>query len=249
MSRSNNTDINNPAQRFFDWKGGEGEITYYDKDKEERVSVPLPFRFLVLDRVAQVGGGIGRGQDYKGFWSNAVRDTRREPFTVRTKDGVYAEGLWKEIKDQHTSFVTGLYIAFYDDDKNLQLGYLKLKGAANGAWIDFTNKTQKDIYKGVFTIKDRELDDSGPVKFYKPVFQWSDKVSDETNNIALSLDADVLQPYLKAYFTKTQEVEYSGHGDAYEPEQAAAVAAGAEIPAQTGDHPRDCDCDSCAIPF
>lgn len=234
MSRSNNTDLVNPAVRFFDWKGGEGILEYYDKEKEERVTVPLPFKFLVLDRVAQVGGGTGRGNDYQGFWSNAVRDTRKEPFIVRTKQGIYAEGLWKDIKDKNTSFVTGLYIAFHDEDKNLQIGYLKLKGAANSSWIDFTNKHQRDIYKGVFAITDKELDDSGPVKFYRPVFVWSDKITDETNDMALSLDEQILQPYLMAYFARTVETNGEVHytGESYEPEAAMADAANA-MPAGT----------------
>lgn len=211
MSRSNNTDIVNPAVRFFDWKGGDGTLTYYDKSAEERVTVKLPFKFMVLDRVAQVGGGIGRGKEYQGFWSNAVRDTRKEPFIVKSKNGTYAEGLWKDIKDQHTSFITGLYIAFHDDDKNLQIGYLKLKGAANSSWIDFTNKVQRDIYKGVFAITGSELDDSGPVAFYRPTYSWSDKITDETNDAALALDSEILQPYLEAYFAKTAVAGVNGH--------------------------------------
>lgn len=212
MSRSNNTDLVNPADRFLDWKGGDGVLEYYDKDAEERVQVPLPFKFLVLDRVAQVGGGTGRGNDYQGFWSNAVRDTRKEPFIVRSKQGVYAEGLWKDIKDQHTAFITGLYIAYHGEN-GLTIGYLKLKGAANSSWIDFTNKHQRDIYKGVFSITGKELDDSGPVKFYRPTFAWSDKVSEETNDEALALDEQILQPYLMAYFSRSIEPEYSGNDE------------------------------------
>lgn len=246
MSRSNNTDIVNPSTRYFEWSGGKkggGFLSYWNKDTKERIKVDLPFRFLVLDRVYQVGGGIGKGKDYQGFWSNAIRDSRKEPFIVKSKNGVYAEGLWKEIKDKHTSWVTGLYIAYHDDDKNLQIGFLKLEGAANSSWIDFTNDVQREIYKGVFSITDSEFVD-GEIEFYKPVYKWSDNITDETNESATQLDSDILQPYLKAYFalerTATPESEYTGHGDAYEgddePEMATAATA-STAPSADDDYP------------
>lgn len=216
MSRSNNTEIINPATQYFEWSGGKktgGVLSYWDKDAKERVPVVLPFRFLVLDRVYQVGGGIGKGKDYQGFWSNAIRDSRKEAFVVKNKNGIYVEGLWKEIKDKHTSWVTGLYIAYHDSDKNLQIGFLKLEGAANSAWIDFTQKVQRDIYAGAFAISASEFVD-GEIEHYKPVYSWSDKITDETNESAKQLDEQTLQPYLKAYFGREREgaadQEYSG---------------------------------------
>lgn len=218
MSRSNNTEIINPATRYFEWSGGKktgGILSYWNKETQERVPVTLPFRFLVLDRVYQVGGGIGKGKDYQGFWSNAIRDSRTETFTVKYKNGVYAEGLWKEIKDKHTSWVTGLYIAYYDDDKNLVIGYLKLEGAANSAWIDFTQKVQRDIYAGVFSVVESEFVD-GEIEHYKPVYSWSDKITDETNEAAKRLDAEILQPYLTAYFGRDRATNLESHNDVYE---------------------------------
>ncbi len=226
MSRSNNTDVINPATRYFEWSGGKkgkGFLSYWDKDAKERIKIDLPFRFLVLDKVFQVGGGIGKGKDYQGFWSNCIRDSRTEIFTVKSKNGVYAEGLWKEIKDKHTAWVTGLYIAFYGDDKTLQIGYLKLEGAANSSWIDFTSDVQRDIYKGVFSITASEFVD-GEIEFYKPVYGWSEKITDETNEAATQLDAEILQPYLKSYFalerseTSQADREYTSDKEFYEDE-------------------------------
>lgn len=231
MSRSNNTDLVNPAVRYFDWAGkaSVGKLTYYDKESKETIAVRMPFRFLVLDRVAQVGGGTGKKKDFQGFWSNAVRDTRVDPFIVKNKNGVYAEGLWKDIKDKHTAFVTGLYIAFYDENKELQIGYLRLQGCANSAWIEFT-KTHRNIYRGVFSITGAELDDSGEVSFKFPVYDWSDKITDETNDAATALDSDILQPYLTAYFAQqgmtAKALDYSGgdgEGDYDARQERAAI--------------------------
>ncbi len=139
MSRSNQTELINPATRFMEWSGGEGVIRYFDKtlgEKGENVEVPLPFKFLVLDKVAQITGGIDRDGTYTGFWSNAVRNTKTQKLVVRSKAGVEAQGLYEDIKNYPgAKFMTGLYIAYYDEDKVLQIGYLKIKGAALTAWM------------------------------------------------------------------------------------------------------------------
>ena len=40
----------NPATKFFDWKSNDKCFSYYDKEKQENVLVPLPFKFLNLPR-------------------------------------------------------------------------------------------------------------------------------------------------------------------------------------------------------
>lgn len=242
MSRSNKTDhAENPATRFFDWSGGTGEVVYYDRDRKENVSVDLPFRFLVLDEVATVGGGYDNGDSFVGYWSNAIRprDAKVSPFTVRSsvngKSRTEAVGLWSEIKNSVTGakYVKGLYIAFYDEDGALQLGYLKMKGAALMPWVEFA-KQHKDIYSGAFAITGKVAKKKGTNNYFEPEFSYSAKVKDETNAAALALDADVLQPYLTAYFAQGQHTEshaepqYTG-GATEEPESVKAAFAGSPI--------------------
>lgn len=230
MSRSNQTDLINPAVRYFDWSGKTGAVNYYDKEKEERVNVKLPFKFLILDRVSQITGGMKRNGKYEGFWSNAVKNLKTQPFTVRSKQGVEAQGFYSQIKDTRgVKFMTGLYIAFYDSDKNLQIGYLKIKGAALNAWINFT-KSHKNIYEGAFAVKERSDElTNGDTTYFEPIFEHNSKVSDEADEMAKELDVH-LQEYLTAYFAQQGlaqvEAEYSGgtnvttdddHGDAWEP--------------------------------
>lgn len=207
MSRSNNTELINPAKRFFDWSGAEGRIQYFDKEigeKGENVEVPIPFKFLVLDRVAQITGGIDRGGKYEGFWSNAVRNLKTQPLTVRSKQGIEAQGLYDQIKGTPgVKYMTGLYIAFYDEEGLLQIGYLKIKGAALTAWIEFT-KLHRDIYAGAFGITGNNECKKGTNTYFEPTFQHYPKVSDEADEAAKELDRQ-LQEYLTAYFT--QEVE------------------------------------------
>lgn len=212
MSRSNNTELINPAVRFFDWAGGTGTVQYYDRETKTNVDVELPFKFLILDKVAQIGGGIDRNNTYVGFWSNAVRNTTTQPFTVRSKDGVECQGLYKDIKGKPgVKWITGLYIAFYDDDGNLQIGYLKIKGAALNAWLEFT-KSHRNIYEGAFGIVGNKKAKKGTNTYYEPVFEHYPKVSDEADAMAKELDKH-LQDYLLMYFTQMglqqAEAEYN----------------------------------------
>lgn len=216
MSRSNQTELINPAQRFFEWSGGEGEVRYFDKtlgEKGENVTIDLPFKFLVLDKVSQVTGGIDRDGHYVGFWSNAIKNTKTQKLIVRSKNGVEIQGYYGDIKNHPgVRFMTGLYIAFYDDDKNLQIGYLKIKGAALTAWIEFT-KSHRNIYEGAFSIDGKTKQKKGSTTYYEPVFKHSANVSEEADNAAKELDVH-LQEYLTAYFVQAGlaevEREYTG---------------------------------------
>jgi hypothetical protein len=254
MSRSNNTELVNPAVRFFDWSGDEGKLRYFDKtlgEKGENVDVPFPFKFLCLDRVAQIAGGIDRNGKYEGFWSNAVKNLKTQAFTVRSKQGVEAHGLYDQIKGTPgVKFMTGLYIAFYDEEGVLQIGYLKIKGAALTAWIEFT-KQHRDIYTGAFGITGNSKCKKGTNTYYEPVFEHYPKVSDESDDAAKALDVH-LQEYLTAYFAQKGieevEVAYSGNTD-----QAMAVAVGSQSDPQApigGFNPTEAqDGDDDDIPF
>lgn len=210
MSRSNQTELVNPAAKFFSWSGSEGKIFYFDKslgEKGENVDVQLPFTFLVLDKVAQVTGGIDDNSGYIGFWSNAVRNTKTQAFTVRSKRGIEVQGLYEQIKGHPgVRFMTGLYIAYYEGD-TLQIGYLKIKGSALTAWIEFT-KLHKNIYEGGFQITGGEQRKKGATTYYEPVFEKVAKIKEATETAAINLDV-ILQEYLTAYFAQKgiEEVE------------------------------------------
>lgn len=232
MSRSEPVEhLQNPATRFFEIKG-DGYVYYYDKETKENVKVKPPFRFLVLDEVSQVGGGVkDRSGSYNGFWSNAVKDSNGI-LTVRSGHNgntrIEAEGTWADIKGSlvGAKYVKGLYIGYYNDDKELSIGYLKLKGAGLSAWFEF-NKERRRIDVGAFTVKGRSDElQNGNTTYYEPVFEWTDNVKPETEEAAIALDVE-LQAYLKPYLAKgvaeapalepLPEPDYSG-GDEYAPD-------------------------------
>lgn len=223
MSRSQPTSANNPAVRFFEWKAKHGEVQYYDKTRGEHgenVSVPLPFRFMYLDDVYQIGGGkkIGKKphQEFIGYYSNIVKNTELKTgiFTVRDRNGVVVEGRYDDVKKESgVKLVVGLYIAFYDDDKQLQIGYLKIGGSARGEWWDFCKTHRKET--GVISISRgaEETDEQGNT-YYLPAFSQSTNITPETEAKAIELD-NVLQEYLTSYFDR------NGHTET----ETAAVAA------------------------
>lgn len=198
MSRSNNTEVRNPATKFIEWGGSEGTLSYYDKEKKENVNVPIPFQFLVLDVLHTIAGFSDA--DKSGYWSNEVRDLKKEKFAVRTKKGLEEENLYGDLKclRDGAKYAQSIYIAMKDANGQLVIANLKLAGSGIGSWIDFRKKT--DIYKVACVLSDKTSEKKGATKYFAPVFT-STVVSADTNAKANELDGQ-LQEYLKAYFAK-----------------------------------------------
>lgn len=218
MSRSNpEVRLINPAKRFFEWNGDQGGFRYYDKDKKEKVNVPLPFTFLVLDQLVTVGGFSDAMQS--GFWSNEIRkrDIKNGILKVRTKKGLVCEGSWNDIKGKEAGmdYCESVYIGFFDENKELVIGNIKMKGAAISAWFNYTNgefdekgkrlTEAHDPYKGAITVKTMLDGKKGKTEYKIPVFE-NKEIKPETEQLAVDLDAK-LQEFLKAYFAQQPEEE------------------------------------------
>jgi hypothetical protein len=258
MGRSAPTEISNPAQRFFEFAAKQGEVRYWDKtlgENGENVTVPLPFQFIILERGFQITGGrkIGTSRqkkEYLGYFSNFVRDLKTETFVVRSKNGSEGEGVYADIKTQvnGAKLQLGLYIAFKDENKQLQIGYLKLKGSALSEWFDFAKN--KNIWAGAFAIAGRELvepDDEDQKPYYVPVFKQVLEIPADVEVQATAFDRDILTPYFKAYFSRkpvTEEVDTvdaeqpdlpNDEDEAVSPPKAQAVAASSEVAPNSDD--------------
>ncbi|HXG85512.1 MAG TPA: hypothetical protein VNI84_15930 [Pyrinomonadaceae bacterium] len=254
MSRSKPTELKNPAIRFFKWSGSEGTLNYYDKETKENVPVAVPFTFLVLDKLITIVGFDDEAQS--GIWSNEILNTKTQTLTVRSKNGIKKEGLYEAVKTvTGAKFAQSLYIAFFDDEKTLQIGNIKLSGCAVSSWIEFGKG--RDVYQGAIQISDKEEGKKGATKFFSPVFNQIDVVKQSTNDAALQLDAQ-LQTYLTAYFAQPGHEPVAVDNESYieqrnreleeyEPEQAAASANGNPHGSTYGDHVQPMDDDD--IPF
>ncbi len=198
MSRSsNNVVLKTPCVRFYEWSGSEGKMRYYDKEAAAAVFVELPFSFLVLDRLHTVSGYCDA--ERSGFWGNEVRDSVRDPITVRTKAGVVASGIWKQLPAiTGLKYAQSIYIAFKNENDQLVIGNIKGSGAFVSAWIEFCKG--KNPYDGSIVISSAAEARKGATKYFTPVF-GTRPVKPETDAAAKDLDMQ-LQEYLEAYFKR-----------------------------------------------
>jgi len=238
MSRSNPSagPLINPTKRWFQWDSDNKCLKYYDKDAPnekggtgKNIYVKLPFQFLVLDVLNTVAGFNDKTS--LSFYSNEVRNfmgsTKSEKLVVRLKKEIKFEGTWEQIKEKAEAdgakFANSVYIGFFDENKELQLGNIKLYGAAIGAWINATteaNKKGKKIEECAFKIAETKEGTKGKVTWNEPIFTEI-VVKDTTNQKAIELDKQ-LQEYLSEYLKQNHSVQHA-------PE---ATAAPAEVIAQ-----------------
>lgn len=205
MSRSNNTELTNPATRFFEWSGGQGVVKYWDKtkgEKGENVSLPLPFKFIVLDTLSTIVGFDN--QSDSGYWSNEVRDTTTEILVVHNKKGVQARGVYQDIKASGditgSKYAQSVYIA-YLDGKTMKLGNIKFFGSALSPWIEFRKKNK--VFEIAISIGDKEAKKNGSNDYFEPVFK-ANEIKPETDEVATKLDAE-LQEYLEKYLKNARQ--------------------------------------------
>ncbi len=217
MSRSNNVELINPAQKFFEWDGDNGNFRYYDREalnedqtKGKRIVVPLPFKFLVLDQLVTIRGFSDA--DQAGFYSNEVRDVNKDTLVVKIRKGkttsTVAVGPYAHIKGAinflGADYAKSVYIAFYEG-KKLTIGHITMRGAALSSWIEFTKKN-KGVYDNAIAVPSATAAKKGKVDYFIPDFKLL-PVSEEANQSALELDKQ-LQEHLTKYLQfKSQQAQ------------------------------------------
>lgn len=216
MSRSNPNENTspNPATRWFEWNGEHGVVRYYDKEAKKNVDVGSDFSFILLDQLGGVRGWHDASES--GIYSNEVKDTRQEAMVVKSfKGGTLIEGIYKDIKDRVNTlggqFVANCYIAFKNGGEKLEIGSLRFKGAALGAWMEFCKSHRADLYKKAIRIHGFTEGKKGRIVFRVPVLSSAD-LTPETDRAAIALDA-TLQEFLKAYFKRTKKDQVEVHDE------------------------------------
>lgn len=189
----------NPSARFYEWKGAEGKLVYYDKEKGENVEVPLPFKFVVIDELHTITGYADA--DQSGYWSNEVKDLRHD-LTVRTKRGIKYVGPYKDNKGirqvpADAKYAKSVYIA-HKLDGEWKLGNIKMAGVALSAWIDLNSKHKTE--GNITAITGSTEGSKGATKFRIPTFEYGGAPTGDVLEIATDLDRQ-LQDYLDVYLT------------------------------------------------
>lgn len=188
----------NPAKYFMKVKNG--ALSYYDKESGENVEVPTPLRFIVLEQFGTIKGWSD--QDESGYWSNEVKRIGSDTVNVRTKAGLKASGIWKEIKGDvgisGSKYHSSIYIATQGRE-GLEIQNLALTGAALNAWIEFTKNT--NLKQNAVVLSEWADAKKGSVKYKVPVFT-AELMEDTEKDEALKL-AKELRAYHDEYFSYT----------------------------------------------
>ena len=200
-TKSEQDEVKNPAKKFIRWDSENCCWNFWDKEKESRMALPMDTKFIVVDILS-----TAKGYDSKegAFWANEVRSTQREELTVRSKSGIVAQGLWKDIKGGNIKFCSSIY-ACIKSGNEYELVNFQLTGCSLGPWFDFLESLggQKELYgERVVAVTKTTPGKTGRVEYNSPVYEIvSTTLSKEASDAADAADAE-LQTYLKAYLTK-----------------------------------------------
>lgn len=194
----------NPAKRFLDWKSDEQCFSYYDKEKDERIKVELPFKFLTLKEMHTVKGWSDASES--AIYSNEVKYIGTEELNVRSfKGGEIAKGLYKEIKNRVKDF-GGYYVkSIYIMTEDGEIWNLQLKGSAVQQWGEFTQKTRSRLSDEWVEVVEAEERKKGSIKYTVPVFRFNTSLSTEQGEKADEV-YNTLQLYMDSYLA-AKEVE------------------------------------------
>lgn len=192
----------NPAKFFMKVKSG--ALSYYDKEVGENVEIPTPLKFIVLDQFATVKGWSD--QDESGYWSNEVKAVGKDTLNVRTKNGLKASGIWKDIKGEVSIAGAKYHASIYivaPGREGLEISNLSLSGAALKAWLEFTKKN--NIVTNSVTLTEWADAKKGSVSYKVPVFVATPMEKTEKEE-AIKL-AKQLREYHNQYFSYTPDGE------------------------------------------
>jgi len=186
----------NPAAKHIKFKNG--SFTYYDRDKEENIVIPLPIEFTVIDELAAVAGWHEKSKS--GIYSNEVASTMSDELIVSSwKGGEIARGFYGDIKDKIKAeggrYEKSVYAVLKGE--LVRFGFV---GAALSAWIE----KEVNFTKPLFTVKETKEGKKGATVYQIPIFEASECTQEEWSE-AVEIDKNILQPYLdsKDIDTKT----------------------------------------------
>jgi hypothetical protein len=194
----------NPATKFIDWKSNDKCFSYYDKEEQKNISIPLPFKFLVLDELHTIKGW--NDATSSSIYSNEVKFISKETLTVKPfKGNEIAKGLYKDIKEKIVAagghYTKSIYIMLEDGS----LANIQLKGSAVQKWGDFTQKTRNRLPDEWVQVAKAIEGKKGAVKFNTPEFSFLQSLSESEMDLADEA-FNTLETYLKSYLIKADVI-------------------------------------------
>ena len=194
----------NPSTKFLDWKSNDKQFSFYDREKEANVLVPLPFKFVVLDELHTVKGWDDASQS--AIYSNEVKYISKQELTVKPfKGNEIAKGLYSLIKDKVRA-AGGHYVkSIYIMTDSGQLANIQLKGSSTQAWGEFTKANKNKLTENWIEVNTATEAKKGSVKYSTPNFTIGNVLNDKESKQA-DENFDTLEAYLKQYLTNNIEV-------------------------------------------
>jgi hypothetical protein len=194
----------NPSTKFIEWKSNDKCFSYYDKEEQKNISIPLPFKFLVLDELHTIKGW--NDATSSNIFSNEVKFISKETLTVKPfKGNEIAKGLYKDIKEKIVAagghYTKSIYIMLEDGS----LANIQLKGSAVQKWGDFTQKTRNRLPDEWVQVASALDGKKGAVKFWTPEFTFFKSLSESEMDLADEA-FNILETYLKAYLVKAEPI-------------------------------------------
>ena len=204
MSRSNPT-LSNPCTKFIEVSSDDGSLFYYDKEAKEKIDVPLPCYFAVLDELSTISGFNKKHKC--GIYSNEIHSTMKEVLRVKTfKGGESITGLYADIKEKIVAlggkFSKSVYALFITgEDMNTEFVNFKFKGSSFSAWLDKGFNPMNFIVGITEFVEEQNGNNTYQVPVFKPF-----KSNPQIDAAAIEQDK-ILQEYLKAYKSQQPEQE------------------------------------------
>lgn len=204
----------NPTSKYLKFNSKEGKFAYFDKEQKEKVAIPLPYTFLILDsRVKITGWDDDDGESGSAIWSNEV-PTLNTPLRINNGSRLLLEGLYSDIKpdiiaNKGMLFSNVLYVAEVDASTSSLTGdihQITLTKSVLGAWMEFKKDAKiKKLEGSVITAEGVINKKKGSNKYCVPKFaELNNPLSQDQMDIAVELDRS-LQSYFDSLENKQEE--------------------------------------------
>lgn len=236
------TKPDSPVKKYLQWtnltknvKDSDGDVTSKviggkffhtvkvetaDETVYEKIDVPLPFQFTLLDSNWTTFKGYHEPSGMN-FWSNEV-DDYNSIITIRSKEGVFAEftmsefidkdkagqELREKVKAKAVKKLRSIYGVWTNEDKQLELINLQLKGTQDyvatdktAGWASFIKKNVEAVSNYDIVVRDAIIaqKDKNSPKYTYPIWELSKKPTDLNNEDAFNAFYAILTEYHKKY--------------------------------------------------
>jgi len=189
------TTAQSPVKKYLSWSSNEKCFTYWDKEAKENKKLPIPVKFIHYDEMATIKGW--HDASGSGIYSNEVKSTKNEPFSVRAfKGGEIANGLYQDIKSKVNSAGGDYHVSLYAE-LNGEIVNFSFKGAALMTWSDFAKENRKSFLGNYINVVGALDAKKGSVKYSTPVFQIGASIEASASDLA-DKNYDGLKDYFNA---------------------------------------------------